>query len=86
MTILTLEDPSQSLPQSMMLLIELAETGCYQTLIGQFNKSPPNINCVMFSLRKKILRHAVRARLSSLSVPSGVSQVVTLGGDKVDTK
>ena len=34
-------------------------------------------------LRRTLLRHVVRARLSSLRIPSGVSQVETAAGDKV---
>lgn len=34
-------------------------------------------------LRNTLLRHVVRARLSSLRIPSGVSQVDTAAGDKV---
>ena len=34
-------------------------------------------------LRKTVLRHVVRARLTGLSIPQGVSQVEAASGDKV---
>ena len=36
-----------------------------------------------FRLRKTVLRHVVRARLTGLSIPQGVSQVEAASGDKV---
>ena len=46
------------------------------------NKKDSNLNDTL-RLRKTVLRHVVRARLTGLSIPQGVSQVEAASGDKV---
>merc|ERR1712012_642648 len=73
-------------PQYSVLVKALELTGLSKTLqsgrdftVFARDKMLDNVD----DLRKTLLRHVVRARLTSLRIPSGVSQVDTVAGDKL---